>query len=165
MIDVRPLRAEERDRVRALLAEVYRPYSAEMVPELYELYLAALLKIEEGITLVAIDGGDVVGTARVYPPGTAPIPLPAGWAWVRSVGVAKAARRAGVGQALMSYCAANPGTATALSLHTMDFMPDAVRLYERLGYERAPEWDVQVGKAWGFPPEECFLALAYRLAL
>ena len=165
MIDVRPMRAEERERVHALLTEAYRPYAANMVPALFDLYMTALLKTEEGQALVAADGDEIVGAARLYPPGTSPVPLPPGWAWVRGVGVAPSARRAGVGRALMSYSAAHSGDATALSLHTMDFMPDAVRLYERLGYQRAPEWDLRVGEASGFPPEETFMAIAYRLLL
>ncbi|MGH3759275.1 hypothetical protein [Actinophytocola sp.] len=48
-------------------------------------------------------------------------------------------------------------------LHTMAFMPDAIRLYERLGYRRVPEMDIDVAAYHGVGGE--MLALAYRLDL
>lgn len=154
--------AEERDEVVALLVEAYAPYAADMVPALYENYVAALLRTDEGQALVATDGDRVLGTARLFVAGTAPIPLPQDWSWVRAVGVRADARGTGVAVALMDYCAER-ADGSALSLHTMDFMPTAVRLYERLGYVRAPEWDLQVGRKAGFPPQDWFTAIAYRL--
>lgn len=166
MTDVRPMREEERDEVRALLSEAYRPYANELTPAMYEHYMAYVLDLDDGSeALVAAVAGKVVGTARLFAPGQAPIPLPPGWSWVRAVGVDASARGTGVGTALMSYCATHAGDATALALHTMDFMPAAIRLYERLGYAQAPEWDVQVGAHAGFPPEETFTAIAYRLVI
>lgn len=154
--------AEERDEVRALLVEAYKPYAADMAPALYETYLAALSRTGEGQTLVASDGGQVLGTARLFAAGAAPVPLPSDWSWVRAVGVRPSARGAGVARALMAYCAEHADGPT-LALHTMAFMPAAVRLYERLGYVRAPEWDLQVGRKAGFPPPDWCTAIAYRL--
>jgi GNAT superfamily N-acetyltransferase len=91
--------------------------------------------------------------------------MPADWAWVRSVGVRASARGTGVAQALMAQVVAAAGDATAILLHTMDFMPAAIRLYERLGYRRAPEWDFRGGRAWATSESETFLAKAYRLAI
>jgi GNAT superfamily N-acetyltransferase len=165
MTDVRTMRDEERDEVRALLAEAYRPYANDLTPAMYEHYMEYVLNLDDGSEpLVAVAGDKVVGTARLFLAGQAPIPLPPDWAWVRAVGVHPSARGTGVGRTLMDYCAANAGDATALSLHTMDFMPVAIRLYERLGYVRTPEWDIRVGVESGFSPEDTFLAVAYRLA-
>lgn len=162
MNQVRPMRDHERDEVRALLAAAYRPYERALSPAMYEYYLTSVLNLDDGgEVLVAAAADEVTGTARLFPAGRAPVPLPPDWAWVRAVGVHPFARGTGVGRALMTHCAAR---VNVLSLHTMDFMPVAVRLYERLGYERAPEWDIRVGAHAGFPPEEQFLALAYRLA-
>ena len=154
------MRADERDEVRALLADAYRPYEKVLTPAMYEHYMTAVLNLDDGGDVLVAVMDKVVGTARLFPPGRAPVPLPPEWAWVRAVGVHPSARGTGVGHALMTHCAAH---VAALSLHTMDFMPVAVRLYERLGYVRAPEWDIRVGKKAGFPPEEQFLALAYCL--
>lgn len=164
MTTVRPMRDDERDEVRALLTEVYLPYSTNMSPTMYQHYLAGVLAIDDGgDTVVAVADGTVIGTARFFPVGRVPVPLPPDWAWVRAVGVHPSARGTGVGRALMAHCDANVGAASALALHTMDFMPAAVRLYERLGYDRAPEWDIVVGAKSGFPHHERFTAVAYRL--
>jgi len=155
---VRPMRPEERDDVRALLTEAYQPYANAMPPEVYERYLAGVLDTDRGRQVVAVDGDKVLGAARLYPPGLARVPLPPDWAWVRAVGVRPSARGTGVAREIMAHCAENAGAAAALALHTMDFMPAAIRLYERLGYARAPEYDF-------VPDHGAFTAIAYRLPL
>ncbi|HEX6361105.1 GNAT family N-acetyltransferase [Actinophytocola sp.] len=176
MTTVRPMRPEERDDVRDLLAEAYLPYEKEMVPAVFARYLDSVIVTDENQTLVAVDGDDtVLGTARLYLPGTAPMtprrpvewtdPMPADWAWVRSVAVRPAVRGTGVAPTIMAYCKGHVGDATAILLHTMDFMPAAIRLYERLGYERVPRWDFQAGRAAATSMDETFHAKAYRLTL
>jgi GNAT superfamily N-acetyltransferase len=174
MITVRRMRPEERDDVRALLTEAYLPYEKEMVPAVFARYLASVVDVDENQTLVAVDG-EILGSARLYLPGTAPMtlrqpvewidPMPADWAWVRSVAVRPAARGTGVAPAIMAYVVGAVGDAEAVLLHTMDFMPAAIRMYERLGYERAPEWDFQAGRAVARSASETFHAKAYRLVL
>lgn len=169
------MRPEERDDVRALLTEAYQPYEKAMTRIAYDAYLTSVLRTEDGDTLVAVDGDKVLGSARLFLPGTAPLalrkpldwatPMPADWAWVRAVAVRPSARGTGVGAALMAYCAEHATGATALLLHTMDFMPAAIRLYERLGYERVPEFDFHAGRAAAVSPEDTFFTKAYRLAL
>jgi GNAT superfamily N-acetyltransferase len=168
------MRPEERDEVRALLTEAYQPYEKE-IGAVFERYLAGVLNTDEGQTLVAVDGDEVLGSARLYLPTMSGLtryqpvewagPMPADWAWVRSVGVRPSARGTGVAQAIMAHCAAHADGATAILLHTMTFMPAAIRLYERLGYERVPEWDFQGGRAAAASPDEMFLAIAFRLLL
>lgn len=152
------MRPEERDEVRALLAEAYEPYAAEMPPEVYERYLTGVLDTDDARQLVCVDADKVLGGARLYLPGDATVRLPPDWAWVRAVGVRRSARGTGVARAIMEHCAAHATGASALALHTMDFMPAAVRLYERLGYERVPEFDFEAGGG-------AFTAIAYRLIL
>jgi GNAT superfamily N-acetyltransferase len=125
---------------------------------------AAWTNIKTGAEPGASTDSTTAGTARYYPPGAVPF-LPADWAWVRAVGVAPHLRRAGVARQLMAECLrrATDDEATALSLHTMAFMPDAVRLYERLGYRRAPELDIDLAAYYRIDGE--MVALAYRLDL
>ena len=164
MTTVRPMRDTERDDVRALLADAYRQYANDLSPAMYEYYLAGVLDLDDGgDAVVAVADDKVVGSARLFPADRVPVPLPPGWTWVRAVAVHPSAQGTGVGRALMTYCDTRTADAPALALHTMDFMPSAVRLYERLGYVRVPEWDIQVGGESGFPPEEQFLAIAYAL--
>jgi GNAT superfamily N-acetyltransferase len=59
-------------------------------------------------------------------------------------------------------------TATAIGLHTAARMPSATRLYERLGFRRAPEFDTEIGEMFTgrpLPPGQSWQAQAYRLDL
>jgi GNAT superfamily N-acetyltransferase len=106
----------------------------------------------------------VVGTVLLYPAGAA-IENPGGtsatlrWPEVRLLAVAPSARGRGVGAALMKECIhrARSAAATALTLHTTDLMQAATRLYERLGFERAHDLDLE--------PAPGILAKGYRLDL
>jgi GNAT superfamily N-acetyltransferase len=162
----------ERDQIRELLTTAYGEYAAAVpVAALFETYLADVTDVDSAagraVILVAETGGRLAGTARLYPAGRVEeIPhLPADWAWVRAVGVSPGQRGAGVARLLMAECLARAGAggAAVLSLHTMAFMSGAVRLYERLGYRRAPELDIDVAAHYGVGGE--MVALGYRLDL
>jgi GNAT superfamily N-acetyltransferase len=166
---VREAAPGERAEIRELLTAAYGQYAAAVpVAALFRRYLDDVTDVaaDDGVatTLVAASADRVVGTARLYPAGSVDF-LPAGWAWVRAVGVHPDLRRTGLARRLMADCLhrATAGGASVLSLHTMTFMADAIRLYERLGYRRAPELDIDVAAEYGVGGE--MVALAYRLDL
>ena len=68
------------------------------------------------------------------------------WPEVRLLAVAPSARRQGVGAALMTECVrrARKEGAQFLTLHTNTLMRAAIRLYERMGFKRYPEFDFSV---------------------
>jgi uncharacterized RmlC-like cupin family protein/GNAT superfamily N-acetyltransferase len=164
---VRAARPEEAGAVAALLREAYSAFAGELPPDFLRTWLAEVLDPQGATTLVAAVDGAVVGTARLHPVGTYPVPLPAGSAGVRAVAVAPAARRAGVARALMAACAegARSAGATALYLHTAPFMTAAVALYSALGYRRDPAVDLDVGVRLGVAPPGAAVVAAYRLDL
>jgi len=81
------------------------------------------------------------------------------WPEVRLLATAPAARGKGIGRLLMEECIRRAGASRApvLTLHTADIMSVAMRLYERMGFERAPELD--------FSPAPGITAKGYQLAL
>lgn len=96
--------------------------------------------------LVAVDGeGRVVGSVT-YVPGPdnpyAEVEL-AGEAGFRMLGVAPGAQGGGVGRALVQACIerARAEGRSAIAISTRPVMRTARRLYERLGFRRAPERD------------------------
>jgi ribosomal protein S18 acetylase RimI-like enzyme len=133
-------------------------------------YLAELRDVarraREAVVLVAVDGardeagGPVVGSVT-YVPGPGP------WAefegddeaGIRILAVHPAAQGRGVGTALVEACIALARLEgrRRLSLHTVSTMAPAMRLYERLGFRRAPERD--------WPLESGTVLLAYVLDL
>jgi ribosomal protein S18 acetylase RimI-like enzyme len=81
------------------------------------------------------------------------------WPELRLLAVADEARGSGVGRALVAECShrASAAGAPALGLHTSRSMAAAITLYEKLGFQRAPEFD--------FQPDGAELVTAYRLEL
>jgi GNAT superfamily N-acetyltransferase len=78
---------------------------------------------------------------------------------VRLLAVAPEARGQGIGTALMKECIrrARRLGAGCLNLHTTVVMQVAMRMYERMGFVRAPDLD--------FHPDPSITVKAYRLDL
>lgn len=157
----------ERDAIQAVTLSAYQEYAAS-IPGAWEGYrqniIATLAAAAPGTQIVAIDDDRVVGAVLLYPagasmgvPGGSPVTLT--YPEVRLLAVAPPARGRGVGAALMNECIrrARSAAATTLTLHTTDLMRAAVRLYERLGFARAHELDLE--------PQPGIIAKGYRLDL
>ena len=166
-LTVRGARPGDRDAIQAVTLAAYQEY-APSIAEHWEGYrqniVATLAAAAPGTQIVALDDDRVVGAVLLYPAGAA-IENPGGtsatlrWPEVRLLAVAPSARGRGVGAALMNECIhrARTASATALTLHTTDLMQSAMRLYERLGFERAHDLDLE--------PAPGIIAKGYRLDL
>jgi GNAT superfamily N-acetyltransferase len=147
----------------------YEQYAAVLPPPLWEAYrqniVATLAKADPATQIVAEDAGGLAGAVLLYPagsvmgePGGAPA-LTLAWPEVRLLAVAPSARGSGIGRRLMEECIrrSRAAGARALTLHTTDMMRVAMRLYERMGFERAPDLD--------FAPAPGLLVKGYKLGL
>jgi predicted N-acetyltransferase YhbS len=165
-VRIRDARPEDRDAILDVTLAAYQEYAARM-PGFWEGYrqniVAAVSDAGEAEQLVAEDGGAIVGTVLLYPPRRMRISqresLDMPWPEVRLLAVAPGARGRGVGAALMRECVRRVRLAngTTLSLHTTDLMQTAMRMYERMGFVRAPELD--------FHPAPGVTVKGYRLDL
>ena len=95
---------------------------------------------------------------------------PGRWTSIRALAVRADARRQGVGETLARECVrrGRDGKAEAIGLHTASHMDAATRLYARLGFRRAPEFDIEIGEMFSgrsLPPGESWQAQAYGLDL
>src|SRR5207249_8898075 len=95
---------------------------------------------------------------------------PVGWASIRTLAVLPDARGRGTGEALTRECIrrAHEQGAVAVGLHTNPFMAAANRLYKRLGFRRAHEFDIEIGEMFTgrtLPPGMSWQAQAFRLHL
>jgi GNAT superfamily N-acetyltransferase len=111
----------------------------------------------EAELLVAVDdAGQVLGTVTLCAPGTPYAELSGpGEFEFRMLAVSPAARGRGVAGALVGVVLdrAREAGAKRIVLSSMDRMRTAHRLYERMGFRRAPELDWQPGDGanlWGF---------------
>jgi GNAT superfamily N-acetyltransferase len=157
---VRPARPDEYDRVGALTIDAYKTLDRDHLEDGYdEQILDVAARAASAEVLVAVEhDGTIVGACTFVSDPTSP------WMeWtnpdeteLRLLAVDASARGRGVGQALVEVCIARAGAlGRPLMLHTTQFMRNAARLYERMGFERVPERDVA-----GYDPYEF---RAYRL--
>jgi GNAT superfamily N-acetyltransferase len=153
--------------IRAVTLSAYDQY-AGMIPELWDEYrhgiLDALGDTKPAERIVADQAGAIIGSVILYPAGTVfsgrsgktvTLQTPE----IRLLAVLPIARGHGVGAALVEECIrrARRSGATAITLHTTNLMTTAMRMYERMGFVRAPELD--------FHPTPEFLVKGYRLDL
>ncbi|HUK56959.1 MAG TPA: GNAT family N-acetyltransferase [Nitrospiria bacterium] len=166
-LQLRDARAGDRDAIRTVTLAAFREYAAVM-PAHWERYrqgiLNALAEAGSAEQIVAERDGAIAGAVLLYPAGTVfsrpdgarvTIERPE----VRLLAVAPAERGRGIGAALLSECIgrARRGGAADLTLHTSDFMRAGQRMYERMGFVRAPELD--------FHPSPGLTVMGYRLRL
>jgi len=153
VLRIRDARSSDRGVIEAVTLAAYEEYAA-LMPAHWEGYrqniLATLAAAQPDAQIVAEEVGRVVGSVLLYPAGSV-MARPGGGSItlaepeVRLLAVAPEARGRGVGVTLMHECIrrARQSRAAALTLHTTDIMQAAMRLYERLGFRRAPELDIQ----------------------
>ena len=165
---LRDARPADRAAIEAVTLAAYAQY-APQVPAIWEGYrhniVTTLADVGKAEQIVAEAAGAVVGAVLLYPPGagmygvTPGAPAHSPSPEVRLLAVAPAARGQGVGAALMRECVARArrAGAPALTLHTTDMMTSAMRMYEAMGFVRAPELD--------FHPAPTFQVKGYRLPL
>jgi GNAT superfamily N-acetyltransferase len=163
---IRDARASELAQLRTLTWSAYAEYRTLMTPTawagLEEAVRAGLETTERVERIVAEEGGRLVGGVLLHAAESAAYGGAAGraaWPELRLLAVPPAHRGRGIARALVEECIARARRAGArwLGLHTSASMRAAIRMYERLGFERAPEHD--------FQPPGAELVTAYRLDL
>ena len=171
-VDVRGAGPSDLPAARRVLLAAYQEYAAALPPAVFGPYLADIVDVEaragSGRVLVAEQAWRVEGTVTFYPDAAAEgLGLPAGWAGLRTLGVAPSARGLGIGRALVEACLerAEAAGAPVLCLHTAEFMTAAVALYERMGFRRDPAYDFDATGRFGLRGVRPIPILAYRLDL
>jgi GNAT superfamily N-acetyltransferase len=152
----------EFEAIGELVVDAYRD-----IGETDETYYAELRDVAARAArvpvLVAVDeaSGRLLGTIT-YVPG--PGPYHEGEfgdaASFRMLAVEADARGRGVGRALVEACLerARVDGRSAIGIYTRPFMTEAHRMYERLGFQRAPELD------WEFDTDDWLMAYRIELA-
>lgn len=141
----------------ALTLAAYRSLDGPPPPPEYEAELADVAtRARAGPVLVALLDGRVVGGVAYVPVGGALAEFAGpGEAQIRMLAVDPDCHGRGVGEALVRHCLdrARAEGCVAVSLFSTTRMTAAHRLYERLGFVRAPErdWEPHPGRLlWGF---------------
>ncbi len=146
---VRPVLPEEYEAVADLTVTVYTDVLGSVVSEAYKVELGDVARrARDAVVLVAIDGtGRLLGSVT-YVPGLGPYAEfdGADEAGIRMLVVDPQVQRRGIGTALVWACLERARAAgrRRIVLHTVREMVAALRLYEGLGFRRAPERDIEL---------------------
>jgi ribosomal protein S18 acetylase RimI-like enzyme len=173
---VREAGIHELDAIASLLEQAYSEYRPHFPADAWERYIGEIVdvrsRLKDSVLIVAASESGVVGTVGFYADAdlSALERWPPGWASMRALAVRSNARRRGVGEALGLECIrrAKRQRAQAIGLHTAPFMTAATRLYERLGFRRAPDFDIEIGEMFAgrpLPPDASWHAQAFRIDL
>lgn len=165
-ISIRDARPGERPAIADLTMAAYAEYASVMEPTAWALLEGVLRNTlgsdPPGEWIVAERAGALTGSVLLSPP----VEKAYGgevdqidWPEVRLLAVSPAQRGQGIGQALMDECVARARAAgyTTLGLHSSASLRAALRMYERMGFVRAPAYD--------FQPPGAELVMAFRLDL
>jgi predicted N-acetyltransferase YhbS len=165
-LNIRQACRADQTAIQEVTLVAYQEYAAYISPQQWQEYRGNILDtLHEALPemqLVAETNGEIVGSVLMVP--AEPIMespdnghIQAGFPEVRLLAVTPAARGQGIGKALMLACIAQARRAgeSVLTLHSNDLMQIAIRIYERLGFQRDPEMD--------FRPAENAVIKGYRL--
>ncbi len=145
----------DREAIQAVSLEAYEQYAEVMSPDKWELYRESIRNSVYGdgptARIVAEWDGEIVGSVLLFVSSDKAYGLPQLGIEdpiIRLLSVSPRARGKGVASALIKEGARRALImgASYLYLHTSDMMASAVRLYERLGFERAYEKDMMNGE-------------------
>lgn len=162
MIELRRAVPEDYTAVGELTAGAYLADGAMPAEDpYYDVLRNAAARAEHADLWVAVDGsGSLLGTVTWCPEGSAYRELGVeGEAEFRALAVAPAGRGQGIGEALVRLCIdlAVAQGCDSMVISTAQWMTSAHRLYQRLGFVRAPERD------WSPRPDVRLLALVRPL--
>jgi len=160
-MEIRRALPEELEEVGRLTAEVYVSdgYLAEGDGYVIEL-VDTSRRARDAEIWVAVEGGQVLGSVTFAPVGSAYREIGRDdEGEFRMLAVSPAARGRGIGRALVERCVQRSRELgyAGVRMSSMDVMTSAHRIYERLGFTRAPEDD------WSPEPGVTLLAYAARL--
>ncbi|MDF0725497.1 GNAT family N-acetyltransferase [Cytobacillus sp. S13-E01] len=98
--------------------------------------------------LVAELAGEIVGSVALFPPQTDAYEgfiEELDYSEIRLLAVSPEVRGKGVASALIAECIRRTKAKgfNAIGLHTAEFMESAIKLYERIGFERLPQYDFE----------------------
>ncbi|USG66876.1 GNAT family N-acetyltransferase [Brevibacillus ruminantium] len=162
---IREANEAEEEAVRSVMLEAYEQYAAVLPAPVWEQYRSAISESASGnapiARIVAEIDRDIVGSVQLYTSSEAAYgrtDLGIASPVIRYLSVSRRARGKGVATALIGESVRRSLElgATQLYLHTSDMMASAIRLYERLGFERAYDKEFHNG---------LYLVKSYRLSL
>jgi len=149
---IREMEPHEHEVVARLLLRANEEHLAVFPPAVAEGYRRELVDVQNRLRVadvyVAVAHDVIVGTVTlIEDSGHDAHPWPPGGSVLRLLAVDPTERGGGLGERLVGRCLAEAARRRRrfVGLHTAPAMATAKRLYERLGFERAPQHDFVPG--------------------
>ncbi|TKC16360.1 GNAT family N-acetyltransferase [Robertmurraya kyonggiensis] len=164
---IRDLLKDERPFIREQRVQAYLEHANSIPTDHWNALRQAISSeadILEGVeNIVAELEGKIVGSISLFPAKSDAYEgaiEELNYPEIRMLAVAPEARGKGVATALITECIqrAKINGHPFIGLHTGAFMVQAMRLYERFGFERLPQYDFE-------PADDGIIVKAYRLTL
>lgn len=152
MIQIRQAREQELETIRIQRLEAYEEHSDKIPKEHWEELKKAISSdadVTNGAELIVAElEGKLVGSVVLCPEkidAYKGLTNQSEFPEIRMLAVDPEARGKGVARTLVKACMerAKGRGQRAIGLHTADFMQGAMSLYQRLGFERFPEYDFE----------------------
>ena len=154
---IRPAKRSEAVEVSALIATSFASFERHLPAPLLKLYIENSCDVagrwNDSQVMVVESAGCIAGTVSYYADaGREGLGLPPGWAGFRTLAVHPSLRDRGLGRMLAEWCVetARRQGAPTIGIHTAAFMRAACGLYERMGFQRCPQYDLQASKIFDF---------------
>lgn len=164
---IRDAKPDELPLIRNQRIEAYQEHEKSIPAEHWQALKQAISSeadISDGVELIVAEiEGKIAGSVALFPPKSdayeghvEEIDDPE----IRLLAVSSEARGKGVASALIAACIERSKAKgfDCIGLHTADFMKSALTLYERLGFERLPEYDFE-------PAKDGIIVKAFRLSI
>jgi GNAT superfamily N-acetyltransferase len=167
MVKIRKALGEEVEMIRKQRVKAYEEH-AQSIPEGHwdALRKAISSNADEqmGVELLVAElDGEMVGSVALFPAKSDAykgLVDMLDYPEIRMLAVTPQSRGKGVAEALIKECIRRTKVKGSqyIGLHTADFMKTAMRLYERMGFVRMPQFDFQ-------PADDGIIVKAYRLSI
>ena len=157
----------DQSAIRELRIKAYQEHAIKIPEDHWKVLSTSISSdgdIEPGVLrLVAEIEGEIVGSVALFPPNTDVYEGLVGeleHPEIRMLSVSPKARGKGVASNLIYECIhrAKGKGYKSVGLHTADFMESAIKLYERLGFERLPKYDFE-------PANDGIIVKAFRFTI
>lgn len=164
-MNIRDAREEEIQYIRNQRVKSYEEHSKVIPEKHWNALKQAILSDKDtqpGVDrIVAELEGEIVGSVVLFPANTdayVGTAIELHYPEIRMLAVTPEARGKGVAAALVLECIrrAKVKGFQAIGLHTADYMESAVKLYNRIGFQRLSEFDFE-------PANDGIIVKAYRL--
>lgn len=164
---IRDALTHELKDIREHRANAYNEHANAIPGEHWNALKKAILSdadIQPGVELILAElDGELVGSVALFPPKSDAYEGfidELDYSEIRMLAVSPNLRGKGIAFALINECIKRTKAKgfDAIGLHTGEFMDSAMKLYERLGFERLPQYDFE-------PANDGIIVKAFRLSI